>query len=144
MPFWLESWAGDNAGKVVGREPNRLLISITTEGIGYPLELFQKQTIGKFTVYPNCDVVCLTPNAGRTAAIDVELRVGNVLAIGLAQLARGDPEPWDPGVHLFVVTFASAGNMSSTIATAVITEKVPHIDLRNVEISGVPISRRFR
>jgi len=144
MPRWLKGWAGDNAGEVVGREPNRLLISITMEGLGYPDGLLQREEIGEFTVYPNCDVDCLTPNAGRAAAINVELRAGNVLAIGLAQLGLGDPEPWDPGVPLFAVTLGSEGNVSSTIATAVITDELPHIDLRRFEISGSPISRRFR
>jgi hypothetical protein len=143
MPFWLESWAGDNAGEVVGREPNMLLISITTEGLGYPLGLFQNSKIGGFRVYPNCYVDCLTPNAGSAAAIDVESRAGNVFAIGLAQLGFGDPEPWDPGVHLFAVSLGREGNESSTIATAVITDEVPHVDLRS-EFSGSTMWRFFR
>lgn len=144
MSFWLESWAGDNAGDVIGREPNTLLISMTTEGTGYPPGLFQSTEIGGLRVFPNCSVDSLTPGAGSVAAINVESRTGNVFAIGLAQIGFGKSEPWAPGVHLFGVTLLGGGAESSTIATAVIDHDVPQIDFSDFMPSGSELWGLFR
>jgi len=42
VAFWLSSWANDNGGPVVGRQHNRLLVSLTTDDILLPAGLFQK------------------------------------------------------------------------------------------------------
>ena len=129
MPFWLDSWAGDHAAETIGRGPNTLLIAVTTEGGHFPFELYQGVEIGGFMVYPSCSVHCLTPDAGSIAAIDVKPLGGNAFSIGVAQIGFGDPMPLTPGVHLFGVSLSGSGSQAATIATAIVDEDVPFVEL---------------
>lgn len=136
MPFWLDSWAGDNAGKIVGREPNKLLITVTVENAQLPSGLFQGTEIGGHQVYPYCWVDCLTPNVGNVYAIDVKPLEGTVFSIGVAQIGSGAPKPLTPGVHLFSVGLGGGGSQAATIATAIIDEDMPFIEFHPPGFSG--------
>jgi hypothetical protein len=126
MAFWLEGWSGDNAGEVIGREANSLLVAFTTEGGEYPPGLFLQSDALGFTSYYECFVECLTPNARSAIATDISIAGGGLVTIRLAELDLGaSKEPWAKGIHLFGVSLYDKGNESTTFATALITGEVP-------------------
>ena len=140
MGFSLEGWTGDNAGEIVGRKPNTLLITLTTDGsyfVDWPEGLYQKgEALGGVPWYYNIGVACLTPGARSAIAAHVEfIKDADAYAIEVAEIEWGGEEelkPWEPGVHLFAVEmWAFQGPASATtLATAVI-----HPSLRRVNLT---------
>jgi hypothetical protein len=128
MAFWLDGWCGDNAGEVTGREPNTLLVALTTEAGEYPPGLFLHSDALGFTSYYECSVDCLTANARDAVATSISFLGGNLVAIQLAELELGGgKEPWAKGIHLFGVSLNNKGNQSATFATAFISGEVASV-----------------
>ena len=138
MAFWLDRWAGDHAGNVVGREPNTLLVAVTTDAPMLPAGLFQKGDLDGIPWYWNCWVECLTPNARDAIATKIT-STGNVFAIEVREIDWGEgKDPWAPGVHLFSVDLlADEGNRSATIATAVISDSDKQFRLAPEQLEAV-------
>jgi hypothetical protein len=144
MGIWIEGFTGDAAGKVVGREPNTLLVTVSRDvanGLADPLSTVK---IGDVEVFQSFHLTCLT--AGSLDAWVTRVRVfgtyRSVYELRVAQVDLGLGEgvdrevafvPWEPGVHLFsVIIFAlnePMGRYLSTFATAVINKKVKQIGL---------------
>jgi hypothetical protein len=132
MSNWLASWAGDNAGPVVGRQNNRLLVSLTTQDGTIPSGLFQQNstvfgTPWFFELYVNN----LAPGSRDAIAIACDdLSYGFAWSIEVAEVDYGlGKAPWQPGVNLFsVLLFAPGGVASATIATTTVDDKVTRID----------------
>jgi hypothetical protein len=81
----MHAWAGDNAGDVVGREPNQLLIALTD----MPLYswLFSTTDYDGVPMYAYVRVTCLTPGARRAFATQVRnVGANSVLSIEPAQI----------------------------------------------------------
>ena len=139
MTLLLNGWAGDNAGNVIGREPNTLLVALTASD---PTEIPPRGLTerggdlpGGVHVYPYCQVACLTPNSRFAFVTNITPRGTFLYAIELMEVDlsyMGLPrDPWRPGVHLFSVELqdeANPFNLSTTIATAVIDDKVPRLE----------------
>jgi len=77
MGVWLQGWAGDNAGPLVGRDPNRLLVAVTISDGQYPMALYEHGDLGGhpwfFDLYvtrgralraPWCPIGTLDPGPG--------------------------------------------------------------------------------
>jgi hypothetical protein len=150
--LWINGWAGDNAGNIVGRQPNTLLIAATTTAPTRrrPRGLSPRGTkdLGD-GVFVNfwCHVECLTPNSWYAYATKVTRPHYYVCEIELMEVAASDPlggggEPWGPGVHLFSVSVededergvVNFDNVSTTIATAVIDDKVARLDRSRLKL----------
>jgi hypothetical protein len=138
MPFWLEGWTGDNAGDIVGREPNTLLLTLTDDGQDFPDGLWEKgEALEGMPWYWMIGVTCLTPGARSAIATDIKYfpHAGvSAFAIEVAEIAWGGEEdlhPWEPGVHLFAVDMVAYQGLSSatTLATAVIHPSVKRMSL---------------
>ena len=161
MAVWLDGWAGDNAGKIVGRKPNTLLITASTSAptVGHPPGLYEsgQELDGGLVDFPGCYVECQTPNSRAALAININLapyrmalQGGDAWEIELAELDLGylrmdlPNEPWRPGVHLFSVGVyqdpEQSDNRASTMATAVIDDKVPRLGSEYIELAG-PLMR---
>jgi hypothetical protein len=144
--FWLDGWAGDNAGKVVGREPNTLLVAVTTTDYTLPPGgLFKKGYLDGVPYYYECWVDCLTPNARPAIATNVAF-LGTVYAIEVMEMDWGDgKDPWAPGVHLFSVGLGEEGTESATLATAVIDDNLlPRLAPKQLEVVGPALLGMFR
>ncbi len=129
MGIWINGWQGDHAGKVIGRQPNRLLISLTHTDGSFPTGLLEKGELDGIPWYFGVNVTCLTPGARGAVATVVE-KVGDyVWSIELAEVDWGDGKaPWAEGVQLFsVMLLANGGHQSGTIATAEIDATVKRI-----------------
>lgn len=129
MGIWLDSWVGDHAGQVVGRQRNRLLISLTHTDGHFPAGLHQVGDFQGTPWYFNFYVTCLTPGS-RDAIATAITDVGDyVWSVELAEVDWGEGlAPWEPGVHLFSsMLLAPGGQQSGTIGTAVIDESVKRI-----------------
>jgi hypothetical protein len=145
MAYWLSGWAGDHAGNVIGREPNRLLITVTVDdGSLLPAGLFQKGDLDGTPWYWKCWVECLTPNARDAIATHVDF-VGDAFSITVAEWDWGQgKDPWAPGVHLFSVRMADQWGDSGTFATAVIADGLTRFDPKRVQALGPAIWQTFR
>jgi hypothetical protein len=132
MGSWLGAWSGDNAGPVVGRESNRLLISLTiTDGM-YPAAAFQSGDFHGTRWYFNMYVANLTRDS-RPAIVTAAEGFGSnyTWSLELAEVDWGDPtkQPWASGVQLFsVMILGGAGSQSGVIASAIVTDDVRRID----------------
>jgi hypothetical protein len=135
MSIWLHGWAGDHAGKVEGRQLNRLLVALTrTEGTPIPSALHTKGDLDGIPWYYGINVTCLTPGARDAIATAVDLVGDYVWSIEVAETdwGVGKKDPWTPGVHLFSVMLVNLNELitypSGTITTAVIGDKVVRAD----------------
>jgi len=73
VPFWLEGFTGDNAGDIVGRRPNTLLVTYTSDGEEFPDGFWEKgEALEGMPWYWMIGVACLTPGARSAIAIHVE------------------------------------------------------------------------
>jgi hypothetical protein len=143
--FWLEGWAGDHAGSVIGRVPNTLLVSVSYTGDfmqEVPVGLFKHISFEGAEIYPYCDVECLTPNARAAFATKIDFS-GNVVQIELLEADwPTDGDPWAPGVHLFAVQLHNHGQgapretEASTFATAVISDTGLRLTPKQAEALG--------
>lgn len=131
MAIWLGSWAGDHAGKVEGRQHNRLLISLTHSDGTFPSGIFQKGDLNGVPWYFNMYVTCLTPNSRYAIATSVDKIGDYVWSVEMAEVDWGDgKDPWKPGVHLFsAMLLANGGHQSGVIGTVIIDKSVKRIDM---------------
>lgn len=132
MAIWLAGWTGDNAGPVVGRQNNRLLISLTISDGNFPPGLFQRGNLGGFPWYFDVYVSCLTPGSQDAIAIACDQQNDSyVWSIEVAEVDWGLGKAlWQPGINLFsVMLLAPGGQQSGTIVTANIDENVTRIDM---------------
>jgi hypothetical protein len=140
VALFLNGWAGDHAGGVVGRKPNTLLIAMTlTEHSRYPRGLDERARFGRTTaVYPFWRVDCLTPNANE-ALVTNATETHNTWEIEVAEVDWEDNrDSWAPGVHLFgVQLYDGLSGFSTAIATAVINEDVTRLDPKKIEVSEI-------
>jgi len=110
MGIWLGSWAGDHAGAVEGRQPNRLLISLTHTDGTFPPGLFKKGDLGGVPWYFDVNVTCLTPGVREAIATTVDDVGDYVWSIEVAEVDWSSGKaPWKPGVHLFSVMLLAIG-----------------------------------
>lgn len=139
MGIWLGGWAGDHSGPIDGRQPNRLLLSLTTTDASSPSGLFHRASLYGHSWYPDLYTRCLTPSTRLAIATAVDSVADYIWSVELAEVDWGDGRgPWKPGVHLFsVMLMAPIGHQFSVILTALVTDKVHRIDLREVP-PGVP------
>ena len=139
MGIWLQAWAGDHAGMVQGRQPNRLLVALTHTDATFPAALFQKGDLNGVPWYFNVYVTCLTPGAREAMAIAVAEAGDYVWSIEVAEVDWGTgKDPWQPGVHLFsVMLLAPGGHQSGTIATGIVDDNVRRVDAREPQ-RGLP------
>jgi hypothetical protein len=133
MGFWLEGWSGDNAGKVVGRAANRLLVTITHTDGTFPTGYYKKGDLFGTPWHYETLVTCLTPGAREAIATSVEA-VNNepyVLSIELAEVDYGgNKTAWEPGVHLFSVRLVGTnGNQATALTSAIIDDRLKRVDL---------------
>lgn len=138
MAIWLGAWSGDNAGPVVGRQANRLLVSLTHSDGTFPPGIFEHGTLGKVTWYYDLYVTCLTPGARDAIAVSVD-KVGDyVWSVELAEVDWEDGKsPWEPGIHLFsAMLLAPVGHQSGVIGTAVIDDALRRYRLSDFEEAG--------
>jgi hypothetical protein len=129
MGMWLASWQGDHAGSVIGRQPNRILISLTHTDGTFPPGLFKQGELGGLPWYYEVNVTCLTPGT-REAIATAVVDVGDyVWSVEVAEVDWGSGKlPWAAGVHLFsVMLLAGGGHQSGTIGTAIIDDEVKRI-----------------
>ena len=133
MGIWLGSWSGDHAGKVEGRQPNRVLISLTHTDGTFPIGLFQKGDLNGTPWYYEVNVTCLTPGLRSAIATSVDKIGDYVWSVEVAEVDWGlGLAAWKPGVHLFsVMLLAMGGHPSGVIGTAVIDKNVKRIDASN-------------
>lgn len=129
MGIWLGSWAGDHAGKVEGRQTNRLLVSLTHTDGTFPPGLFKKGDLGGTPWYFDVSVTCLTPGSREAIATAVDDVGDYVWSIELAEVDWGTgKKAWKPGVHLFsVMLLAAGGHQSGVIASAIVDSHVKRI-----------------
>ena len=135
MGIWLNAWSGDNAGSVIGRQPNRLLIPLTHSDGTFPPGLVEHGKLGKVEWYYGLYVTCLTPGTREAIAITAD-RVGDyVWSVELAEVDWDEGKaPWQPGVHLFsAMLLAPVGHQSGTIGTVVVDENVIRYDRNDFE-----------
>jgi hypothetical protein len=143
VALWLTGWTGDNAGNVVGREPNTLIVTLTISAPGLlPRAInFTYEMDGGVIIYPFVVVDCLMPNARPAVATKIANR-GSGFAIEVMEVDLGrswggfGDEPWGAGVHLFSVMVEDGDNHAATIATAVIDDNVPRLDRARLELMG--------
>jgi hypothetical protein len=132
MAIWLNAWVGDHAGTVTGRQNNQLLVSLSYSDFTIPSGLFQFAEDDGTPDYYRIVVSCLTPNSRPARVIKAVPREVNVWSLDLAQVDYTDSgwEPWAAGVHLFSVDLdVPNGAAASTIATAVIDDAIPVIEV---------------
>jgi hypothetical protein len=129
MAIWIDGWKGDHAGKVVGRQTNRLLLSLTHSDASFPAGLFQKGDLGGVPWYFNLYVSCLTPGARKAIATSVDQAGDYVWSIEVAEVDWGDQKTsWTLGIHLFsAMLLAPVGHQSGTILTGIIDKDVKRI-----------------
>ena len=137
MGIWLEGWAGDHAGRVQGRQANRLLVALTHTDGTFPSGIFQKGDLDGIPWYFDMYVTCLTPGTREAIATAVDDVGDYVWSIEVAEVDWGTGKhQWDPGIHLLsVMLLAGGGHQSGTIATAVIDEGVKRIDRSQIDRS---------
>ena len=130
MGIWLDGWAGDHAGKIHGRQPNRLLVALTHTDGTFPIGLIQKIDDHGLPDYPGVYVACLTPGARDATATAVDNVSGYVWSIEVAEVDYGTGKtPWQTDTHLFtVMLLAPGGHQTATITTALINDGVRRID----------------
>ena len=130
MGIWLNGWAGDHAGKVQGRQSNRLLVSLTHTDGTFPPGLFKKGDLDGTPWFFDIFVTCLTPGAREAIAIAVDDVGDYVWSIEVAEVDWGNGKSsWGPGVHLFsVMLLAGGGHQSGTMTTAIIDGGLRRID----------------
>jgi hypothetical protein len=127
--FSLDGWAGDHAGAVIGRQPNRLLLTVSQTGGTSPPGLFQSADFQGVRWFYNLFVSCLTPNSRNAFAVGVTSIANNTWSILLAEVDfLGGRDPWEPGIQLFSVMLGQGGDQSTTLLTALIDEAVPRIE----------------
>lgn len=100
-------------------------------------------------INPYCHVDCLTPNSW-PAPCDRDRTTGaGAYEIELMEVDASDPlgmggDPWGAGVHLFSVSIEDDhepwNNYATTIATAVIDDRVPRLDRDRFEEVLVPVA----
>ena len=134
MGIWLNCWAGDHAGKVEGRQANRILVSLTHTDATFPAGLFQKGNLGGVPYYFEVYVTCLTPGTRGAIAVAVEDVGDYVWSIEVAEFDWGTGKTaWKAGVHLFsVMLLAGGGHQSGAIATVNIDKDVKRVDGRKI------------
>ena len=132
MGIWLGAWAGDHAGTVEGRQPNRLLFSLTHTDATFPSGIHQKGDLYGTTWYFNMYVTCLTPGTREAVAIAVDDIGDYVWSVEVAEMDwGGNKDPWKPGIHLFsVMLLANGGHQSGAIATVIIDDNVKRLDTK--------------
>lgn len=140
MGYWLTGWTGDNAGEVIGREPNTLLVAESASDAQWSSAFMYPVQVQGRKEYPYLYVDCLTPGSRRVRVWEAK-RISsswNALAwsLELVEVDMGDDKaPWEPGVHVFSLGVSSSVNfkpgfapLATTLATAVI-ERVRKVDL---------------
>ena len=137
MGFWLNAWAGDNAGSIVGRQPYRALVAITDAG-DFPWEVLgQTLELDGMPWYWMISVACLTPNARSAIVTKVEMIVNlDVASLEITPVkfaGFGDTKvSWEAGVHLFGIQVSSSkitSGLTNTIATVVIPPEIKEVSL---------------
>ena len=147
MAIWLASWAGDNAGAVIGRQNNRLLVSLTISDGTFPSGLFQRGDLNGTPWYFDIYVSCLTPGARDAIAIACDQQNDSyVWSIEVAEVDWGlGKAPWQPGINLFsVMLLAAGGHQSGTVATTTIDDNVTRIDMSRQAQGFFPLAMRPR
>jgi hypothetical protein len=134
MAIWLQGWNGDNAGSIVGRLPNQLLVALTITDGTVPSGLFARGDLNGVPWYFDMEVSCLTPGTRHAGAIDVKEVGDYVWSVQLAEVDFGDGRaPWTPGIQLFSLRlWVNGGNESGTIASATIDGSVTRIDATHI------------
>src|SRR5205814_7556635 len=102
---WLNGWAGDNAGSVVGRQPNTALVAVSCTSGDYP-QVFDTWDLDGTTWYPYISAECLTPGVMPAIVTNIEKSVDLFmwsLQVTPSNYGGGTPSnvAWKPGVHLF-------------------------------------------
>ena len=140
MAYTLTGWAGDNAGPVIGRRANELLVS-TTEDLRSFTDAFWKSVVipGGLHWFLNLRIECLTDGATWGMVTGVRKLTGEVYALELTMVNSESGRAWAPGVHLFSVSiyappYDQARGLtdswySGTFATAVIDRHLRHHNL---------------
>jgi hypothetical protein len=132
MAIWLAGWSGDNAGAVVGRQNNRLLVSLTISDGTFPPGLFQRGDLQGTPWYFDIYVSCLTPGSRDAIAVACDQQGDSyVWSIQVAEVDWGlGKAPWQPGINLFsVMLLAAGGHQSGTIVSANIDDNLTRIDM---------------
>ena len=128
MGFWLNAWAGDNAGPIVGRQPYQALVALTYTTVDdIPWEvLLTKGDLDGTPWYSLIDVSCLTPNARKGIVTKVEDVGANAYSLEIIPYKFGEDTKvsWEPGVHLFSVSLGYGTSGSAAIATVVVPPEI--------------------
>jgi hypothetical protein len=136
MALWLDGWAGDHAGNVVGRNPNTLLVAASFEReTGPPANIDMTQEWGGITIHPAFFVDCLSPNAAPAYVTKIRYIAGQpTYEAELAMIEDPAWTHWAPGVHLFTVQLHDREyNWAHTFATAVINDDVSRLTFHREE-----------
>jgi hypothetical protein len=134
MTIEINAWAGDNAGNVSRREPNRLLVTFAGElTYAHSSKFFSRSDLDGVPIFWNLRIACMTPGARSAFATDVKHPSGGAQAqafsIEVAQVDWGWGDPWQPGVHIFEIAVSETDYVwVSAIATAVIDDNVLFVD----------------
>jgi hypothetical protein len=138
MGIWLEGWAGDHAGQVDGRQPNRLLVAVTQTDLDFIDGFFdhEDEIFGGVPWYLNIHVSCLTPSSRFAIAVGIHDIGERLYSIEVAEVDFGNAtdSPWKSGVHLFSLHLYSHNYWgdASTITTVIVDDKVKRIDTQNL------------
>jgi hypothetical protein len=136
MGIWLHGWDGDAAGKLVGRQPNTLIVALTTTDGDYAVGFASYDKVEAYGTswYKEIDITCLTPGThdGVVIGADVLDAAGAAYSLAIAEMDWGPQmgAQWEEGVHLFSVRMQGNNmpmNRSGTLATAVIDASVTRI-----------------
>jgi hypothetical protein len=123
--MWLNAWAGDNAGEVLGRQPYQALLAVTYTDADLPAALFQNGDLDGTTWYFNISATCLTPGSMSAIVTNVDYSAETyALELTPWQFSNTPTGEWQPGVHLFSISMLGANaNVSCAIATVVVPPK---------------------
>jgi hypothetical protein len=150
MGIWLNAWAGDHAGSVLGRQPYRALVAYTYSDPDYSNAFYDawEDTDGTI-IYPEIEARCLTtPNAMDAIVTKTEPLGAGVSSLEVTPVKSKGKDPWNTGVHLFGIAISSpvSNSSSGTIATVVVPSKVTIAkelsDNANAVVTMLKLSRR--
>jgi hypothetical protein len=126
MAIWLNAWAGDNAGNVMGRQPYRALVALTITDGSWPVALVQSGDLEGTPWFFNIYATCLTPGSMSAVVTDVEFVGDYVYSLKVQPWQFGDEQKaaWEPGVHLFsIMMLGGGGSQSGAIASVVVPDE---------------------
>jgi hypothetical protein len=108
MGIWLNAWAGDNAGLVMGRQqqPYRALVAYTKSDFDHSFAFLNKFDLGDGTIFfAQIEAICLTaPNAMDAIVTKADLLGSWIYSLELTPVQEKGKIPWNTGVHLFGIT----------------------------------------